>query len=63
MKIGDEVTVVKASYAFSIAHSTLGQIGVLIEDAHDSQPYFVIFDDGNTFWYFPEEIELAKASL
>ena len=41
-----------------------GETGELIEDAHDSQPYLVRFQDYETRWYYPGEVEeLAKPSL
>ena len=39
-----------------------GQVGVLIRDAGDHQPFLVKFE-GNTYWYRRSELELADASV
>ena len=42
---------------------TIGRQGVLVADTEDSQPYLVEFDNGDTFWYYPGELEEVKEEV
>ena len=67
MKIGSKVKVVALigpkQDVIKGVRDTIGRQGVLIADTEDFQPYLVEFDNGDTFWYFPGELEEVKEEV
>ena len=67
MKIGSKVKVValvsSKQAVIKGVRDSIGRQGILIEDAKDFQPHRVEFDNGDTFWYFPGELEEVKEEV
>ena len=67
MKIGSKVKVVALigpkQAVIKGVRDTIGRQGVLIVDTEDFQPHLVKFDNGDTFWYFPGELEEVKEEV
>lgn len=62
LTVGSKVTVVNIDRQCeqSLLRHTVGTTGKLIEDANDYQPYLVTFDYGGNYWYYDDNLELAK---
>ena len=67
MKIGIKVKVVTLigfrQAVINGVRDTIGRQDVIIVDTEDFQPYLVKFDNGDTFWYFPGELEEVKEEV
>ena len=60
LQVGDKVKVVAAVGPAGdlFIGQVMGKVGTLIEDAHDVQPYKVMFEEPQvTLWFYPGEIE------